>query len=78
MGTLNATLLSAVPNTNQVDATFSWASWAKLRGHRRNDLEVVNLASQHLCQCPPLLAERSEFPASRGVLFLAYPEKGGA
>jgi|HubBroStandDraft_2_1064218.scaffolds.fasta_scaffold19563_3 hypothetical protein len=42
MGIENVTVLSEVPKTNRVNATFSWV----LGVHRWNDLEVVKLASR--------------------------------
>ena len=75
MGTENATLLSDVPNTSQVNATFSWAT---LMGHRRNNLEVVRPANRTPGFSVLHLAERGEFAASRGVLFLTYPEEARA
>ena len=67
MGTVNATLLLAVPNTNWVIATLFLG-----------DREAVNPAKPGTrADCVLYVAARDEFPASRGVLSLTLPEKVG-
>jgi hypothetical protein len=66
MGTVNATLLFAEPNTNWVNATFL----------RMGDLKVVK-PSPAPGRLYPLFAARGESPASRGVLILTHPGEVG-
>ena len=70
MGIAIATLLFAVLNTTWVIATFLWG----LRGKSRW-LMQQNAASRN--QVSSTIAARGEFPASRGVLFLTWPEMAG-
>ena len=77
MGTENATPLFAVPNTNWVNATFSWltSKEANLSG----DGEAVNLAKPGTrAVCVLIHAMRGEFPASREVLSVTHPEQVGS
>jgi hypothetical protein len=67
MGTVNATLLSDVPNTNWVNATFPWVT-AKRSTSR---VTAKRSTSWVISKC----ARR--FSASRGVLFHTHPEEVG-
>jgi hypothetical protein len=76
MGTVSATMLFAVPNTDRVNAIFSWVtskwtiSW--------DDREAVNPAKPGTQAVRALFsAARGEFPAPRGVLSLTHPEGVG-
>jgi hypothetical protein len=70
MGTVNALLLFAEPNTNWVNATFVWATSTR---------SIFGLPSQtrHPDGMCPSLAARDVFLASREVLILAQPEAAG-
>jgi hypothetical protein len=73
MGTENATPLSAVPNTNWVNATFLWLT------SKRPISRVTAKRSPQQTRHPGGLfhAARGEFPASRAVLSLTHPEEIG-
>jgi hypothetical protein len=67
MGTVNATLLSAVPITTWVNATFSWVT-------AKGSIQPSPAPGRRVSS---FLAARGESPASRGVLFLTRPERVG-
>jgi hypothetical protein len=75
MGTENVKLLTAVPNTNWVNATFLWLT------SKRPISQVTAKRSTQQTRHPgglcPIHVARGEFPASRAVLSLTHPEEVG-
>lgn len=75
MGTEIATLLSAVPNTNWVNATFLWVTsqWSITGASAKGSIPNPTLG-----RLVPVFAACVEFPASRGSYLSPFLKRLGA